>query len=345
MLGGHSEALSLTEARALEKAVGWAWPQTQPAAAQAPGKPEGGGFLAQWSLVTSPPPGKVSALGCQHRKPESSSGVITSVGQGAVPSRGPKAPAGEATRRGRASPGRHWPAAPLQGGPYSPLQTSFAGRHRGEGLIWTLFPAAPSGPLGAPHPVLWHLPLPGVWSPAARRACRWAPQPMLTVVGQVRPGKQPAPALTRLGDTTASDCMSSAWLGGSVGGTPEAACPSQAESPTHTVRWPYCGLSQAHLTAWSPRCPLRCLRSAPPQTHEGNCSCSLQGRSAHRWAVTPGAHSRPHSGLATEGQPQPGQCPLSPRRCHVSPVKCDGWRSCCVYLCRHRPLWPRELLT
>lgn len=126
-----------------------------------------------------------------------------------------------------------------------------------------------------------------------------APQPMLTVAGQVRPGEQPALALTGLRDTTASVCVSPAWLGGSVGGTPEAACPSQAESPTHTVRWPCCGLSQAHLIAWSPWCPLRCLRSAPPQTNKGNCSCSLQGCRAHRWAVTPGAHSRPHAGLAS----------------------------------------------
>lgn len=178
-----------------------------------------------------------------------------------------------------------------------------------------------------------HLSLPGVPSPAARRARRWAPQPMLTVAGQVRPGEQPALALTGLRDTTASVCVSPAWLGGSVGGTPEAACPSQAESPTHTVRWPCCGLSQAHLIAWSPWRPLRCLRSAPPQTNKGNCSCSLQGCRAHRWAVTPGAHSRPHAGLATEGQRQPGQCPLSPGRCRVSPVKCDGWRSCCFRLC------------
>lgn len=79
-----------------------------------------------------------------------------------------------------------------------------------------------------------HLPLPGVPSPAARRARRWAPQPMLTVAGQVRPGEQPAPALTGLGDTTASVCVSPAWLDGSVGGTPEQLVRARP-SPPHTL--------------------------------------------------------------------------------------------------------------
>lgn len=65
--------------------MGWAWPRTRPAAAQAPHEPEEGRILAQWSLAASPP-GKVSTLGHQHRKPESSSAVVTSVGQGAVTS-------------------------------------------------------------------------------------------------------------------------------------------------------------------------------------------------------------------------------------------------------------------
>lgn len=178
-------------------------------------------------LAAAPPPGLSAAQAQVVRSGRSPAG------QGAVTSRGLKAPAREATRQGHVSPRPLRPAAPHMAlNPPSPptiplclLGSSRRGRQQGG-----------AGPDFVPcHQASRATPCP--WRFRCVVTC-WEGRSLgpathdphcLTVAGQGRPGEQPA--LTGPGDAAAGDV-------GLPSGGPHTDC-----------RWLCCGLPQAHLAA------------------------------------------------------------------------------------------------